>query len=184
MSFIGPPSAVGSQNRAEIKFREPFSLPPVGSDEQHVYLVGVNQDAPFDQYDIAGLSFAKRHIHPDASLLSNEGKVYNFVIPTKILTDKQAKALKKELATRRVVIPARPNVNYNPDLRPDEPEYWPRQEVDVLPHLLFLRAAEYNPGAQIEEQLRARVEVSPPCDESEEVEKAVYESQKKSGNKK
>jgi hypothetical protein len=183
MDFIGTPSRPGQQTRVTFKFRESFALPEAGDDQQFVYLTAIREDAPLFDYHIAGVDFAQRILPPDASLIQNEGRAYNYKLPTKLLTEKQFGALRKELGKRTVVIPARPNINFNPILRPDEPEYWPREEIDLLPLLIFKKASEYQPGVELEEKLK-REDEPEPADAAEALEKKVYDAQKKVSSKK
>lgn len=117
IDYVKPSKPASTENEGPL-FRTPFILPKAGNDEIQIYITAIKKKAPFEYCNIGLIDFAKYVLPKDASSTQNVGKHYPARYLTKLLTKNQCLALRKEIKTRYIDIPAIPN----PDFDPRDPE--------------------------------------------------------------
>lgn len=102
-----------SRKKQETIYCDPFELPEAGDDTRYTYVRTMKPESPLEACHVGGLTFQKRCLPPEASLLMNADKRFDFLIPTVSLTEKQAEAYKARADKKKVRIPPRPNPQYD-----------------------------------------------------------------------
>lgn len=165
---------------------EPFILPSRGKTEEvFCYVTGIKFESPFDYAYFDGVDFAKRVKSPEASLVSNDGKHYDFKMPTKLLTENQVKAIMERARRRYKVITGRPNLDYD-HTKKDEREFLPALKVRVADFLILCKQADYKPYEAEKAFLEQQVEeANKEIDVAQELSEKIYDAQhpKKTGKK-
>ena len=176
MYFTSPVKVDGATMTAKV--RKPFEMPKAGEDQLYEYVASVKPDAPFEYCTIGGLDFQKRVYPPEKSLVKNQNKTFEAGVKIVLLTEKQAEALKKRAKEHIMKIGTRNNEDWKPG-KDEEPEFLPAFEVNASDFIVLEKKTEFDFAKHIIND----VTQEPQVDESEKLEKTIYNMQKK-GKKK
>jgi len=171
--YFSKPTGVAPVKDLE-KPRDRFIMPSAGDDPQFEYVLAVRPDAPFEFITIGGECFPKKIYPPEASLVTNQDKRYDAGVLVRMLTEKQASALKTRAKTFVKKIGSRQNPDWKPDS--EEPEYFPAYKINALDYIILSKKEEFDP---IKTFYVPQGPAEPEKDESEKAEEAIYNTQGK-----
>lgn len=173
------PSKPSRQEAFELQIKEPFNLPFPEKNEKHeIYVTAIKPKAPFENEYFDGVSFSKKTLPAEASLVENEGKHFPFRYQTYALTSKQVEAIWEDAKARFKTIPSRPNLNFGTKDDVFGKEYFEPDKVCVADWLLFQKASEFDPMAEDRDFLKRQV-AELEEDEGQKAEDQIYQSQAK-----
>jgi len=122
-----------------------FKIPDaVGTKED--YVLSLKSDAPFENFQLGGVSFDKYLIPNEASYTQNAEKYYEKNILVRKFAQNQADAVAEELQKREKEIPCRQNQKFRGIDTPNESEYLPAFCVKVSDYVIFKKMREYSPN--------------------------------------
>ena len=124
----------------------PFVIPEDG-EPPIKYITALKVDAPFEYYTIGGINFEKSVMPSEATYRDNYGKQFYPQYLAKLLTKKQADAIKQEALHRHVVIHTLKNLGYDPR-KPNDPDnlrYMTGGTFCLADYLILEPESSFNP---------------------------------------
>ncbi len=128
------------------KIREKGFRIPDAQGAKEDYVLTLKSDAPFENFQLGGVSFDKYLIPNEASYSQNAEKYYEKNILVRKFAQNQADAILEELTKREKEIPCRQNLKFRGVDTPNEPEYLPAFTTKVADFVIFKKMREYNPN--------------------------------------